>query len=164
MIIKEFESEFPYPYLGITFYPSVKINFKEILIIFNQISKDKDVKIQAFNLEKIISLNHIIIAAYHANKAFINETNLSKSIDIEFLLYLSCQRQIKLAFKEFGIEDKEMRIGISIFGIDKQEFESIKYQLETFLQVKDDETLLPNGTEIKENEILNEMALLALEK
>ena len=164
MLIKEFESGFPYPYLGMIFYPSFEIKFKEILTSFKNISDDKGVKIQVFNLDKVVSLDHVVIAAYHANKAFINETNLSKTIDIEFLLYLSCQRQIKLAFETFGISDGKMKIGISIFGSNNKEFESIKKKLDEILPVKDDENLVPQPDVVLEKEILNNMALLALEK
>jgi len=165
MIVKEFESkEFPHPYLGMLFYPYFNVKFAELLTSFKNISEDKDVKIQAFDLTKVVSYNHIVIAAYHANKAFINKTNLSKSIDIEFLLYLSCQRQIKLAFETFGISNGRMLIGIAIFGKNKKEFENIKKKLDEILPFENDENPLAIPDKDVENEILNKMALLALEK
>ena len=166
IVVEQFNRDFPYPALGVICYPSFNVKFSELLNSFKTISEEKDVKIQAFDLSKIVSYKHVVVAAYHANKAILNKTNLAKSIDIEFLLYLSCQRQIKLAFEKVGISNKRMQIGVGIFGKNNKEFDSIKQKLDELLPYPIDEFSfgMDDPDERVENEIFNKMALLALEK
>ena len=195
MIQKKFDFEkFPYPILGITFFSSIQVNTSNILANINEISNKHGVETQIFNLDNVISLNHIIISAYHANKAFNNRTNLSKTITIEFLLYLSCQRQIKLALEKFGLKDGKMNLGICLFGKEIEQFNSVKNMLEELFESQENKhEFLPEKIDIQhfinifnisseeleiqpsikekkdkisiiEKIILNKMAILSLEK
>ncbi|NHI91996.1 MAG: hypothetical protein EAX96_05795 [Candidatus Lokiarchaeota archaeon] len=195
MKIHKFDNDnFPYRYMGIMFFYHVEILLESLLKIIDELSQNDEIRIQAFNLANIVTLDHVIIACYHANKAFINMSNLSKSIDIEFLLYLSCQRQIKIALEKLGVMDGKGDLGICIFGKNEDEILKIKEKLEEYLKFKEDlkfslpneETLksiinlldisieeiksqvenknISNKIKIIEKTILNKMALLSLEK
>ena len=195
MRIHEFEQEdFPFRYLGIILISDIEINLTSMLKKVNEISEIYNIRIQAFNLDNVVSLDHVIIASYHANKAIRNKTNLSKTIDVEFLLYLSCQRQIKLALEKFGVKDGKLNVGICLFGKNSSNFSKIKGILEEYLKSKELTDLRPPtkdkilkiislmdisseeirsqledadiSKEIKliEKSILNKMAILSLEK
>lgn len=75
--------------------------------------------IQIFNSEFVISPEHIITAFYHTYKAFNNKINISNQKNIEFLLYLSTNRQISNALNFFGIKiediDQDSSINIGYF-------------------------------------------------
>lgn len=195
MKIHEFEDKkFPFRYLGIIFFSKINVNLSSMLNKVNEFSKKYEIKIQAFNLDNILSLNHIIVASYHANKAMRNKTNLSKTIDIEFLLYLSCQRQIKLALDKFGVKDGSNNVGVCLFGINSNDFSKVKDNLEDFFETKELLELIPPNKEklmnihsildifpieiqsqlddsdiykeidLTEKNIFNKMAILSLEK
>ena len=58
-----------------------------------------DTMVQFFSDEYVLSQDHILTASYYVQKAFYNEANISKSKNIEFLLYIATQRQIKNAIE-----------------------------------------------------------------
>ena len=50
-------------------------------------------------------------------KAFLKNLNISNKKNIEFLLYLATNRQIKIGIKAFGIKDEEVKKGELIYCI-----------------------------------------------
>ncbi|MHA1805765.1 MAG: KEOPS complex subunit Cgi121 [Promethearchaeota archaeon] len=68
--------------------------------------KNNQVVIQLFNDEYILNEDHVYSAIYFVQKAFANNTNISQSKNIEFLLYLSANRQIINALKYFGVTNE----------------------------------------------------------
>ncbi|MFW9949429.1 MAG: KEOPS complex subunit Cgi121 [Candidatus Thorarchaeota archaeon] len=59
---------------------------------------------QILNNKYILNPDHIYLAYYFTLKAFSSNNNISKSKSIEFLLYLSTNRQIKNAIGDFGVQ------------------------------------------------------------
>ena len=59
--------------------------------------------IQFFNKKLVLNSNHIFYACYHTLRSFQLKTNISNKMGIEFLLYLSANRQIRKALKYYGI-------------------------------------------------------------
>jgi len=70
----------------------------------------KDTMIQFFADSYVLSQDHIFIACYYVQKAFYNKANISKSKNIEFLLYLIARRQIKNAIEAFGIKKTDFTL------------------------------------------------------
>ncbi|MEJ2249824.1 MAG: KEOPS complex subunit Cgi121, partial [Candidatus Lokiarchaeota archaeon] len=65
--------------------------------------------IQFFKDEYILNQNHIFFAVYHVLKSFLDGKSISNKKNIELLLYLSCNRQIRIALEAFGINDANLR-------------------------------------------------------
>ncbi len=87
---------------------------------------------QIISSENIIDEDQLKFALYHAKSAFSQKSNILKSLDVEFLLYLSQERQIKLALEKIGIKEPnsvndEMNIVEIIFGNPKKIDEGLMY-------------------------------------
>lgn len=70
--------------------------------------KFMDSTIQIIKDEYLINEDHLFIACYHVIKAFIAKRNISNKKNLELLLYLSTNRQIKNGIKAFGIDSMEL--------------------------------------------------------
>ncbi|MFO7794845.1 MAG: KEOPS complex subunit Cgi121 [Promethearchaeati archaeon] len=85
----------------------------ELFRIINEIQdKFEDSIIQFFNDEYVLNNKHIFYAIYFSEKAFKQKINISNKKSIEFLLYLSANRQIKIAIQSFGIKIQNLKRGI----------------------------------------------------
>ena len=58
---------------------------------------------QVFDADRVAGWRHLFFAALNAVKAFRDGYNVSKSLGIEVLVYASCQRQIREAFRIVGV-------------------------------------------------------------
>ena len=72
--------------------------------IQDQLWKKYQIHYQIFNSTMIMNPDQIRWALYHSNKTFTNNANISNNAGVEFLLYLSQERQIKLAFEKVGVK------------------------------------------------------------
>jgi tRNA threonylcarbamoyladenosine modification (KEOPS) complex Cgi121 subunit len=66
-------------------------------------NKYKDSILQFFSDTFVLNEDHIFAACYYVQKAFFNNQNISNKKNIELLLYLASNRQIKNAVNAFGI-------------------------------------------------------------
>ena len=114
MIIKKFEIK----ERDITYYVGInqlKINPKLFTLTqFFKIIEEKknnDVVIQIFNNKHVLNSEHVFIACYFLQKAFLNNFNISNKKNIELLLYLATNRQIKIAIQDFGISEDQFNTG-----------------------------------------------------
>ena len=73
--------------------------------------KYDDTMIQFFNDKYILNQDHLLIAGYYTQKAFIYNKNLSKKKNIEFFLYLAANRKIKNSMEAFGINPNDLKPG-----------------------------------------------------
>jgi tRNA threonylcarbamoyladenosine modification (KEOPS) complex Cgi121 subunit len=107
-----------------------KILFSAFDIELNRsISKDKiismlnDIKfhntniidLQAFRFNSLLSEKQLLSAIWHAWNGYKNELMISDMLSIEFLLYVSGQRQISKALKFFGLEFELDKFSLVIF-------------------------------------------------
>jgi tRNA threonylcarbamoyladenosine modification (KEOPS) complex Cgi121 subunit len=67
--------------------------------------------IQFFDSSNVLNTDHIFLAIYHTFKAFSEGTNISNRKNIEILLYLSCNRQIRVALETFGVKESHLKSG-----------------------------------------------------
>lgn len=65
--------------------------------------------IQFIKDDYLINEDHLLIACYHVQKAFINQNNILNRKNLELLLYLSANRQIKNGIKAFGIDTRALK-------------------------------------------------------
>ena len=92
---------------------------KNEIIRFVQQLKEKNVDIydaQAFRVDSALSEKHISSAVWHAWNGFKNNLTISGSLSIEFLLYLSGQRQISKALQFFGLGETVKSFSLMIFN------------------------------------------------
>ncbi len=115
--------------------------------------------IQAFDAELIFSKNHILSAADHAIRAISRKTSTTNSLEKEILLYVSGERQLKLAIPKVGVKPKNEKIVFILINYNIPIQNSmIKDFLEMLSLVRDDKVIQGNENTlrrfgIKENEI-----------
>ena len=71
---------------------------------------------QLFNAEKVAGWKHLYFAAINAVKAFETGSAISKSLDVEILLYAACLDQISKAFRTLGLTRKSTDIAVICLG------------------------------------------------
>jgi len=69
-----------------------------------------DIQVQLVKAELVAGIEHLRLAAAHALRSFYREKPRSKSLAIELLLFVSCQRQISKAIKQLGVEPSDKMI------------------------------------------------------
>ncbi|MFX1337497.1 MAG: KEOPS complex subunit Cgi121 [Promethearchaeota archaeon] len=137
MIIKEFKiSDLNLKYfIGIN---QISVDFSKLLdqnklenrdqvleFIFDVIEKVqrtyKGATIQFFSQEYVLDQDHIFNASYFMEKAFRNGINISNKKNIELLLYLATNRQIKIGIEAFGVKFVDVKKGGVLYCIISQE-------------------------------------------
>ena len=89
-----------------------------IFEIIDQIQNKYDVSaVQFFSQEYVLDQEHILNAIYFMEKAFLNNLNISNKKNIELLLYLATNRQIKVSLEAFGINDEDLKKGELLYCI-----------------------------------------------
>lgn len=134
-------------------------NENEILDFLLNLSEEiqnayKDTMVQFFSDLYVLSQDHILTASYYVLKAFYNEVNISKSKNIEFLLYLNAQRQIKKAIESFGIDLKSKNLSYCIISTENN-LNEINKEIIQNLNAFEVEITLNNKTVEKFNRIKN---------
>jgi tRNA threonylcarbamoyladenosine modification (KEOPS) complex Cgi121 subunit len=76
---------------------------------------------QLFDADSVAGWRHLFYAAVNAVKAFDGETAVSRSLEMEVLLYASCQDQISQAFEVIGISRATERVGLVVLSKDAGE-------------------------------------------
>lgn len=105
-------------------------------------SKRNECIVQILNADLVFGKNHLISAVNHASRAFNTNTNSTNSLEMEILLYASCERQIKIAIQRIGITKGKSNIAFVIIN-DTKEMQSTT--LDSFLKkmrlTRDDKVL-----------------------
>ncbi|MHA1339963.1 MAG: KEOPS complex subunit Cgi121 [Promethearchaeota archaeon] len=111
----------------------------------NDAAEKFNVNIQFLNGNNILSKEHIYYAANFALTSYLSNKMISKSLEMEILIYVSLQKQIKDALKllklDFNLDQtKKIKANFCIIGINKnniiQAYEFIKEKI-NFLSVKE---------------------------
>jgi tRNA threonylcarbamoyladenosine modification (KEOPS) complex Cgi121 subunit len=107
-----------------------ELSLSELLVLCDHIENNyKDALLQILNTNFILNTEHVFSACYYTYNAFLSNSNISKSKNIELLLYLSTKRQIKSALDDFGINfDKKIKQNCIICLISPQNNLDIIYQ------------------------------------
>lgn len=117
--------------------------------------KNPDIILQFFDPEIILNEDHIFSAIYFMLKAFQEGINISNKKNIELLLYLSANRQIKKALTFVGISEKNLKDGELYYCIISKNT-NIEVNNEEILEALDAETVefdLNNQTFEKFNKV-----------
>ncbi len=97
-----------YKYILIQGLRSIEIpDPNPIINELDKIASHNKMVIQVIHAPKIATWEHIFFGALSASQSFFQERNISKQLSFEILLYISGQRQIKIALDEFGMQSGE---------------------------------------------------------
>lgn len=106
MIVQEFtfpERNLHY-FVGVGSLITNTLKIDDIFELLERIQNQfENCMIQFFNKKLILNFNHIFYACYHTLRSFHLKANISNKMGIEFLLYLSANRQIRKALKYYGL-------------------------------------------------------------
>ena len=80
----------------------------------------EDFSAQIFDAEPIISLRQIHAAAVAAYLSFKAKVNISKRLEIEFLLRLAADTQIDRALEKIGVKPNSREVGFCIFADNRE--------------------------------------------
>jgi len=79
-------------------------------------SKKNDCIIQVFDADLIFGKNHIITSIDHALRSIEQKKNTTNSIAMEIMLYVSGERQLKLAIPKMGIKNYTKKIALILIS------------------------------------------------
>lgn len=114
----------------------------------NEFSNKNNLKIQVFDADLIFGINHIITSINHAVRSIKNNKQTTNSIEMEIMLYVSGERQLKLAIPKMGIKKNTKNIAFILIS-DNITNDIIK-ELLNFLSLKRcDSVLSSNGKNLK---------------
>ncbi len=100
---------------------------------------------QIFDAGVVCGKEHVMAAYEHAKKAFQNGDNITRSIEMEMLLYVSAMRQIDEAIKFAGAKEKG-EYAIFMYGLPEERAKEVVMSLGLKI---DDSVLLPDLNKIK---------------
>lgn len=96
---------------------------------------------QVLNADHVAGWRHLCFAALNALKAFDQKRNFAGRLDMEMLLYASCQDQITKAFTLVGITPQTSRVAFLMLAESEEEAVKGLESVEPFLGVLDDSVL-----------------------
>ncbi len=118
-------------------------------------SATKAAQIQLVKAQLIAGPEHIEFAAQNALRAFKGPRPMSKSLAVELLLYISCQRQISTAIQRIGIAPGDTEIVLVALSSSKESIENLAHAVYSTIPGEHDESLLEITSE-KKKEALKE--------
>lgn len=112
-------------------------------------SATKVAQIQLVKARLIAGPEHIEFAAQNALRAFKGPRPLSKSLAVELLLYISCQRQISIAIQRMGIAPGDREIVLVALSTSRDSLESLNQAFSLAIPGERDQSLLEITSERK---------------
>ncbi len=104
-----------------------------------------DVRFQVFDADRVAGWRHLFFAAVNAVEAFEGGRGISRSLEVEVLLYASCSDQISQAFEVVGVSDRTMRGALLVLGESPEETEEAFTDVSGVIGVQDDSVLEVSG-------------------
>jgi len=137
------------------------LNYEEIC---SKIDKGyNNLEIQFVDPRKILGSNHIYFATLNALKAFKNKKNISKSLSIEILLYISGQKQIEAAIRLFGLQKKNRNLILVAVGEKKEVLKRLEQNVKKSLNVELDDSIIESYSKKKYDDIKRVFNISTLE-
>ena len=111
-------------YAQITGYKNLKIKDSKDFVKEIREKIPHDVWIQFFDSSVVATWQHLLFAIINAQLGFINQKSISKSIEMETLLYASTQHQIKKAIKIIGVKNDSTEVALIIVAKEVEKINS----------------------------------------
>ncbi len=103
---------------------------------------------QVFDADRVAGWRHLFFAALNAVKAFRRGCNVSRSLGMEVLVYASCQRQIREAFRIVGLRPGCSRIALVVLSESRDGCVEAYRRCSEILGVEDDSVLEVSGQKL----------------
>jgi tRNA threonylcarbamoyladenosine modification (KEOPS) complex Cgi121 subunit len=129
-------------YTEITGFKNINSEQATAYLKANRQIETQSVWIQFFNSNLIATYKHLYFAVLNALYAFKNQTNLSKSLAMETLLYASAQPQIRKAIQTLGLTADMPEMAITIISDNKQQIKNTLINLSNSLHADPYDTVL----------------------
>jgi KEOPS complex subunit Cgi121 len=123
-----------------SFHICESLDADSLLERLREVSTDLDV--QMVDLDKVAGMKHLYFALLNAVHAFQRRTNISRSLAMEFLLYMSAQKQISEAIKMMGVSQKTRNVVIVAVGKNQHSLTEFARKLPLFVRFESDDELL----------------------
>jgi KEOPS complex subunit Cgi121 len=109
----------------------------------------KPVTVQFFDADRVAGSMHLTYALLNALQAFNQRRNLSKSLEVEVLLYASGQRQIGKAIEMLGLRRDTTTLALLLLGSSAKAINEAEAQLVDLVPGKRDDRVLALDREPK---------------
>jgi tRNA threonylcarbamoyladenosine modification (KEOPS) complex Cgi121 subunit len=106
-------------------------------------------EVQLLKADLVAGPEHVQLAARNALYAFKGKRRRSKSLAMELLLYISCQRQIAKAIKFLGVDSEDSRVALVALSESKEVLEELARHSQLIVGGKQDNNLIEIGSELK---------------
>jgi tRNA threonylcarbamoyladenosine modification (KEOPS) complex Cgi121 subunit len=106
-------------------------------------------EVQLVKSDLIAGLEHLHFAARNAIYSFNGKRRRSKSLAMELLLYVSCQRQIAKAIKLLGVDSKDSRIALVALSDSKDALQELDRRARLIVDGEEDDNLIEIGSKQK---------------
>ena len=101
-----------------------------------------NIPLQILNATYIAGKQHVLFATINALNAFQQGNNLSTHIEVEILLYLSAQRQIKKAIELVGVKTHTHQIAVIFLTSNREETKRKEKLLQQSISGQRDDTII----------------------
>lgn len=142
----------------ITGYKNAKIKNVQDFVKKIKEKLPSNVWVQFFNASFIASWQHIFFAVINAKLSFKNQKNISRSIDIETLLFASAQNQINKAIEKIGIKPDTQNVAIVIVAKEEEQIPEVLLNITKYIGSNPDETIIGFSNE-KQKKILKKFEI-----
>jgi tRNA threonylcarbamoyladenosine modification (KEOPS) complex Cgi121 subunit len=123
--------------------PDPEHTLKQLRTINNQVA------VQLVKADLIAGPEHLQSAARNALYSFKGELRRSKSLAMELLLYISCQRQIAKAIKFLGVDSDDSRIALVALTGSKDAIQELDHRAKLVVGGEQDDNLIEIGSKQK---------------
>lgn len=108
-----------------------------------------NVEVQLLKADLVAGGEHLHFAARNALHSFNGKRRRTKSLAVEYLLYVSCQRQISRAIDLLGIRPNDRRVLLVALSESKGALEDLEHVASSIIDGKTDQNLIEIGSESK---------------
>jgi len=112
-------------------------------------SINKQAEVQLVKADLIAGPEHLQFAARNAIYSFNGKRRRSKSLAMELLLYVSCQRQIAKAIRLLGVDSKDSRIALVALSDSKDATQELDRRARLIVDGEEDDNLIEIGSKQK---------------
>src|SRR6266849_7996236 len=106
-------------------------------------------EVQLLKADLVAGPEHLQFAARNALHSFKGKRPRSKSLAMELLLYISCQRQIARAIKFLGVDSKDSRIALVALSDSKDAMQELDRRARLIVEGEEDDNLIEIGSKQK---------------
>lgn len=129
-------------YVAIAGFKNARIGSTEEFLHAIRSEQSENVDIQLFDAEKVAGWQHLYFAALNALTAFKSKVNISKSLEMETMLYASSQRQIRRAMGLLGINPDTSAVAVLVIGEKAEDVKSALSHVSKHVNAQRDDGVL----------------------